>query len=288
MSARWVLALTILSIFGAHGLVYLLMGVLPDAAVVSLGLEGARAESVAAFHTAHGTRQYHEVLADLVVLDFGTSLDGIAVADELARAVMATLPRLMLACCAIGFVSVAVALFAAADRNGLDVIASLIAFLPPYLAPFLALLLLLSVQTLLGGMAPEVWTQVLAILAIAAAPGALIAVQTSNITRRNLESDFARTLAAVGAKPLRVRLRLLHNLAAEIVPSLEKMFASMVAALLFAEPILGLGGFGTTAVRAVRRSDADLLLGVTLVIAISIGLFRIGALWVRRRYGLPL
>ena len=288
MSARSVLALTVLSIFGAHGLVYLLVGVLPDAAVVSLGLEGARADSVAAFHTAHGTRRYIEVLADLAVLDFGTSLDGIAVGEELARAVTATLPRLILAFCVIALVAGAVALLAPVDRDGLDRVASMIAFLPPYLAPFIALLLLLSAQSLLGGIVSDVWTQVLAILAIAIAPAALIAVQTSNITRRNLASDFARTVAAVGAKPLRVRLRLLHNLAAEIVPSLEKMFASMVAALLFAEPILGLAGFGTTAVRAVRRTDLDLLLGVTLVIAVSIGLFRIGALWVRHKYGLRL
>ena len=260
MSVRTALILALCSIFGAHGLVYLLVGVLPDAAAVSLGLESARPELMAAFHSAHAMRPYHIVLADLAGLDLGRSLDGVSVRGELAGSILASLPRLLAGFGLIVLVCVATALFARGSGGKLERVASLIAFLPPYLMPFLGLLLLLSLRPVLGVELSEASALIVAVLAIAATPAALIAAQTSNITRRNLGSDFARTLAAAGAGPLRVRLWLLHNIVAELAPSLEKMFTWMVATLLFAEPILGLGGFGTMAVRAVRRSDADLLL----------------------------
>lgn len=267
---------------------YLLVGVLPDAATVSLGWESARPELVAAFRSEHGIRPYWEILAGLAVLDFGTSLDGIPVRRELVDSLAVSLPRVSFAFGVIAVLCVASALLAREEGRSLDRVASLIAFLPPYLMPFLALLFLLAARPILGSELSGALAPVAAVLAIAATPAALVAAQTANVTRRNLESDFARTLVAVGAKPLYLRVRLLHNVAAEISPSLEKMFTWMVATLLFAEPILGLSGFGTTATRAVRRSDPDLLLGVTLVIAATVGLLRLLALWVRRRYGLSL
>ena len=60
----------------------------------------------------------------------------------------------------------------------------------------------------------------------------------------------------------------------------------LIAALLFAEPILGLSGFGSMAVRAVRRADPDLLLGVTLALATAVAFLRLTAFAVRRHYGL--
>jgi ABC-type dipeptide/oligopeptide/nickel transport system permease component len=168
----------------------------------------------------------------------------------------------------------------------LERLASFVAFLPPYLIPFLALLCLLTLQSSIGGRAAEALTPVAAIVAIAVVPAALNIAQTASIIRRTLRTDFARTLVAVGASPRYQRARLLNNVVAEIVPSLEKMLTSMTAALLFAEPVLGLSGFGTTAVRAVRRSDPDLLMGVTLLLAFAVGLFRLAALVVRRHYGL--
>ena len=288
MGVRTAILLAFCSIFGAHGLVYLMVGVLPDAAIVTLGIESARPELMAAFRSANEIRPYHVVLIDLAGLEFGKSLDGVPVRRELAVSLATSLPRL-----SAGFVLIAIACILTAllahEQGGMrDRLGSLIAFLPPYLAPFFALLFLLAVRPALGAGFAAALTPVVTVLAIAATPAALIAAQTANITRRNLRSDFARTLAAAGATPLYLRLRLLHNVAAEIAPSLEKMFTWMVAILLFAEPILGLSGFGTTAVRAVRRSDPDLLLGVTLVIAATVALLRLLALGVRRRYGLGL
>jgi len=288
MDVRSALVITILSILGAHALAYLLVGVLPDAAVISLGLESARSEVVAAFHADHGIRPYSQVIADAAHLDLGTTLDGIPVSKELGHALASSFPRLVIAGLAIVLASVVTAILAPARSGALDRAASFLAFLPPYVMPFLGVLVVLSVQAAFGVVITDGLSLLITVTAIAIVPGALIVAQTASITRRNLESDFARTLIAVGAPALYQRVRLLHNVAAEITPSLEKMFTGMMAALLFAEPILGLSGFGTAAVRAVRRSDPDLLLGVTLVLAGSVAVFRLFALVVRRHYGLRL
>lgn len=288
MSTRAAIVVAILSIFGAHGLVYLLIGVLPDPATIFFGVESVRQEVMAAFHAAHEIRPYTRVLADLARLDLGTTLDGVSVVHDLRNALSATLPRLTMAFIAIGLVCILTALFSRPVGKSLDRTTTFVAFLPPYVVPFIALLALLTGQSLWGVPFTEAVTPAATVVAIATAPAALISAQTASIMRRNLESDFGRTLIAVGARPLYQRFRLLHNVAAEIAPSFEKVMTSLVAALLFAEPILGLSGFGTTAIRAVRRSDPDLLLGVTLVIAVAIGFMRISALCVRRYYGLRL
>lgn len=152
--------------------------------------------------------------------------------------------------------------------------------------PFLGLLFLLVVQTGIGLRAAETVVPAIVVFAIGIGPSALVGAQTVGIMRRNMQADYARTLVAVGATPLYQRTRLLHNVTAEMIPSLEKVLTSMIAALLFAEPVLGLSGFGTLAMRAIRRSDTDLLLGATLVIALAVGLMRLIALFIRRHYGL--
>ncbi len=284
---RTALLITILSIFGAHALTYFLVGVLPDAAVVSLGLDSVRREVVEAFHT-HGLRSYPQVLADLAGFNLGKTLDGIPVTQELWSALASSAPRVLAGFLGIILICILTAFYVPVRAERFDRFASFVAFLPPYVAPFIAFLVVLVILLKLGGSPAAVVFPVLTMIAIAAVPGALIAAQTINIMRRNLESDFARTLLAVGAKPVYQRTLLFPNVIAELVPSLEKVFTGMVAALLFAEPILGVEGFGTMAIRAVRRADPDLLLGITLVLSIAVGGFRLIALLVRRHYGLSL
>lgn len=288
MDVRTALLITVFSIFGAHALTYTLIGVLPDAAMVSLGMESVREEVVAAFHADHGVKPYSQVLADLAHLKLGTTLDGIPVTQELVQALKLSLPRVVLGGIIVVLLSLLTALFTPPRIGLLDRLASFLAFLPPYVMPFLGVLIVLVIQKTVGAQISDYLLPIVTVAVISIVPAALAVAQTANIMRRNLESDFARTLVAVGAGTVYQRMRLLHNVVAEIAPSLEKIFTGMVAALLFAEPVLGLSGFGTTTVRAVKRSDPDLLLGVTLMLAISVGVFRLLTLVVRRHYGLRL
>lgn len=275
-----------LSILGAHALTYFLIGILPDAAVVALGLESVRSGVLTAFHQAHEIRPYIQVLADLLRLDLGETLDGVSVVSELLGSLQFSIVRIALAFLLMAGVCLAAGLHPFKQREAAERALSFLTFLPPYVAPFMGLAVVLLVQPAFD--AGSLFLEGVLILAITVTPGALVAVQASAIMRRNLATDYARTLLAVGATGAQQRRQLLHNVTAEIIPSMEKFYIGLVTALLFAEPVLGLSGFGTTAVRAVKRSDPDLLLGLTLTLGMTVGCCRLVALIARRHYRMAL
>ena len=168
---------------------------------------------------------------------------------------------------------------------GVKRVGDFVAFLPPYAAPFLGFVVVLGVQFFGGIAISRAVYEVIGVLALSTGGGALLAAQTARITQRNLASDFARSIRAAGATRWQLRMRLIHNLVTEIGPTFEKMVVGLAAALFFVEPILNLGGFGTLAARAVRRSDTDLLLGVTLVVACMVALARVLVATTRLTYG---
>lgn len=277
------------AVIGAHALTFFLMSILPDAAVIALGIESVRPEVLSAFREAQHNRSYLQILAGIPMLDLGQTLDGTAVTRELKIALQSSLPRLLAAFFLVCVTFIA-AVFFTSGNNGKKqkTIASFIAFLPPYVMPFIGLVTLLSLTFSYNVRLGATAYPLMATCMLAIPSGALIYSQAQSITLRCLQSDFARTLLAVGAGPCYQRSRILHNVVAEIIPSLEKVFVGLVAVLLFVEPIFGLSGFGTTAIRAIKRSDSELLLGVTLVLGVTVAFFRLISLAVRRQYGMDI
>lgn len=273
------------AILGAHGLVYLLMGALPDAAVSALGLFSADEELLSAFAQSNPPRTYLETFVGVFKGDLGQTLDGQAVTDALLSATMESAPRFGIAVLLLVAVCFVTAMCVRERTSLLQSAGDFLAFLPPYVAPFLGLALVLQMQFSTGSPFPGAGLEVIAIVSLSVGSGALLAAQTARITQRNLKSDFATSVKAAGASLLQVRRRLLHNLVVEIAPTFEKMVVSLMVALIFTETILGLGGFGTLAVRAVRRSDIDLVLGVTLVVASVVAIARISIWGIRTNYG---
>jgi ABC-type dipeptide/oligopeptide/nickel transport system permease component len=92
-------------------------------------------------------------------------------------------------------------------------------------------------------------------------------------------------LRAQGASLKAQRVLMLPNLGVELVSSLDKMLVGLLTATMFAEPILGQSGIGSLALRAVRRSDVDLILGIVLVTAVTVGACRGLSYAVRSHYG---
>lgn len=278
-SLKTELSAAVAVVLGAHALAYFLVNILPDATLIALGLEGAKHEVLANLQSEAVRRPYAETLFGLLKLDFGRTIDGVQVLDELGRALTLSAPRVA---GAFGLVCAA-AFIAAFTRRVPRTLVSFLSFLPPYVSAFLALLALLAAGAASPG---DPALGVLCMLAVAISPAMLVVGQAAGITHRNLATEFARTLVSIGANDRFLRTRLLPNLTVELVPSLEKVFVMIAAGLLFAEPILGLPGIGTTAVRALRRADPDLVLGVTLVFAFSVVLARLAAVGVRRQFGL--
>jgi ABC-type dipeptide/oligopeptide/nickel transport system permease component len=266
-------------VLAAHALVYFLVNVLPDAALVALGIQGANQDVLSTFQASVQRRDYAQSLLGLLQLNLGETLDGVRVSHELSRGLRESGPRVLVSLLLVLGTVLAVAFARRVPRRFFSVVS----FLPPYVIASLALLILLGAGAASPG-GHALW--LMAAAAVAVSPAALLAEQSAAITTRNLASDFARTMVAAGADAIYVRWKLLANLAAEIVPSLDKALVALVASLMFAEPILGLAGIGTTTVRAVRRADPELLVGVTLFFATCVAITRIVAVVVRRRFGL--
>lgn len=273
------------SILGAHALTYLLAGALPQAAIAALGLFSADETILAAFASSNQSRTYLETLIGLPVGDLGRTLDGQTVTFELGRALLESAPRIAASLVILVSLCAVTAFLVREKGMGVKRVGDFVAFLPPYVAPFLGFVVVLGVQFFGGIAISRAVYEVIGVLALSTGGGALLAAQTARITQRNLASDFARSIRAAGATRWQLRMRLIHNLVTEIGPTFEKMVVGLAAALFFVEPILNLGGFGTLAARAVRRSDTDLLLGVTLVVACMVALARVLVATTRLTYG---
>lgn len=276
-------ALLAISVFGAHALAFVVMKGLPEPAVAALGIQSAQPAARAAFEEEKATRGYLRILSDLSHGDLGTTLDGVPVTTELTAALTESLPRLTLACGLVGLAIVGVAFSPRRMLAGFAYLGTLLAFMPPFVAPFVGFGAVLAI----GGVSAD-WlrsTWLVASICLAVPAAALASAQTAAVTSRNLGLPFAVTLRAVGASQTRQRTRLLRNLILELAPSFEKLGAGLFAALLFVEPIFGLGGLGALMLRAIRRTDVDTILALVLTLALVINLLRILATMIRGRHG---
>ncbi len=277
------IAYAVATVLLGHAIAFLLVRTLPDAAIVALGLEGANAAAVAAFRATQPPRDYLTALIGIPRLELGTTLDGVSVTDELGLALRASAPRFFVA---LGGMVTAVALMASyappLGKRGVRV-AQFLAFVPPYVAPFVALGLVTSATLHTGFYLRPGLSEVVIVLTLSLPVTALALGQAAGVMSRLLETHHARTLLALGAGEAQQRRLLLPNLAHELLPSLQKISVALFGVLLFVEPIFGVSGLGTTALRAARRTDTDLMLGVVLVFATGTTVIALLGLVARRR-----
>lgn len=269
----------------AHLTAFVLIGALPDPEVSALGLWSANPQVRQSAQARSAHRGYGEVLRDLLQGDLGQTLDQVAVATEIGDALCESGPRLALSFLLIAATTGVVALLPGWAVPWTGRVASLFAFLPPFVVPFVGVGLLMWARTRLPALSEYLWGWACS-LAITLPGAALAASQTAEITQRNLNSPFATTLRALGTSRIQQRIVLLHNLTMELAPTLEKLAIGLLTAALFAEPTFGLGGIGTLLLRAIRRNDVALLLGVVLASATVVGTCRLASTAIRRRYGL--
>jgi len=277
---------SVAGIFGAHSLAFLLVSVLPQAAVAALGILSSNKELLSAFSQVNPSRTYFATLSGFLVGDLGRTLDGQPVTIELMQALGESAPRVGASIFLLAGGCIATAMWVKEEERLLWATSDFIAFLPPFVAPFLGLAAILGIEISTGAALPDAVYEIIAVMALSLGGGALLVSQAARITQRNLRSEFVRSIRAAGAGYWQTRIRILHNLTAEISPTFEKLVVGLAASLFFVEPILGLGGFGTLAARAVRRSDIDLLLGITLVVASLVAVCRLSVLVVREAYGI--
>jgi ABC-type dipeptide/oligopeptide/nickel transport system permease component len=276
----------LLSIFGAHALAFALVGALPNPAIVALGVHSGQKGARTTFEQENKTRTYVEAITDIGRGYFGKTLDGVPVSGEVGAAIRASAPRFFVAVLVMVMIVVAFAMMPLSILQPLGYASSLLSFFPPFFAPFVGLGILVSTNAVFD-LASEWGGWVLCSLCLAFPSAALVAAQTAEVMNRNLRRPFAMTVRAMGGSRIQQRIRLLNNLWMELTPTFEKLVTGLLTTSLFAEPIFAESGLGATTLRAIRRTDVDLILALVLLFALIVNLARVTSNSVRMSYGLP-
>ena len=274
----------ILTIFAVHAIAYVIIGILPDPSVVALGIFSAQDSAVEAFRTSYQIRTYPIILYDLIVnLDLGNTLDRVPVVSEINRAIGRSLPRMICACFLMVSSGLIAGLFYREKKQSswVDNWSVFGIFLPAFFLPLFIFSLLILTGFITGNNVQKIGLWLGCVMSMAIPPILLINTQSKMVMGRLLVLPFARRYRSVGFNEYKVRLRLIKNMADEIAPTAEKMVTAMLTQVILAETIFGMEGIGTITVRAVRRTDINLLLGIVLLFSCIIGLIRLSSILFR-------
>lgn len=263
-----------ISVFITHFIAYFLIQILPNPALISLGIYGSNPHALKGFSAETALRSYPEVLLGIFKGDFGKTLDNTSVSQEIWNAIIFTGPRVFIVLILLVLIVISVSYVTTKDEPRFHSLADFFAFLPAFVIPLVIFSILLPLG-LLSRLQSTFLSEIFCILAIAITPIALVVSQTRATTIVNIKSMHAKRHLSAGASIFDMRTRLLRNLFIEISPTFEKIITTMLAYIIFAEPIFSLPGLGTTVVRAVRRSDLNLLLAAIFIYAIVINSARI-------------
>lgn len=273
----------VLTIFAVHAIAYGIIGILPDPSVVALGIFSAQDSAVEAFRTSYQIRTYSLILHDLIVnLDLGNTLDRVPVISEISRALGHSLPRIICACFLMSFAGFSAGFYKEKKQNSWwDNWFVFGIFLPAFFLPLFIFSLLILTGFITGNNVQKVGFWIGCVMSMAIPPVLLINTQSKMVMGRLLTLPFARRYRSIGFSESKVRLRLIKNVADETAPTAEKLVTAMLTQVILAETIFGMEGIGTITVRAVRRTDINLLLGIVLLFASIIGLIRLSSILFR-------
>lgn len=120
---------------------------------------------------------------------------------------------------------------------------------------------------------PALWLSclVLPCIALALTPIASVARQMRASMITNLDSDYIRTARAKGVGPTRlITHHALRNALGPVATVIGFQFATMIGGAFVIEVIFSLPGLGGMTVPGVLNSDAPVLMGVIMVVAVAV------------------
>jgi ABC-type dipeptide/oligopeptide/nickel transport system permease component len=246
-----------------HGLLFLLLQVLPTASVIEGGLFSL------SFKTAAPSEgefvSYFDSVRSLLTFSPGRSLDNLPVLTLLKGALSRSGPHGVLAIViVIGATCIAGSMY----RSFRPAIGNMLLALPA----FLPVALLSVLVTLLNA---GQWASIHLAAAVSVAPAIFIAATVSRLMHFYLKSPWATAHLAQGATAWQVRRRLWRNVLADALPSVVSTYSLFIVSLLFAEYMSGTGGLGALIVLAIQRGDVAVSLFVLPLLAATLSTFRV-------------
>ena len=277
MSFQLTRLLTLFSPFAVlpfvHYLTYMLARTLPEPSSILSGIFGGLEGPLNPFSQQFKVRSYYDIIIDLASGSFGQTLDNQAISQVVTNSIFISSNSILLSLLIVVLSSLIAIFFT--GRNGAELpklFFGYISFLPVFLPVFLIFSIFLKWHPNVVG--ASAFSVLAAAISLSLIPSSLIALQSHLVTLKILDEPFANTIRAIGASEVRCKLFLFKNIALEIVPTLEKVVTSLVGAILLVEPILGINGMGTSAIRAMQRNDVELTLAYVLVFGLFVAFMR--------------
>jgi ABC-type dipeptide/oligopeptide/nickel transport system permease component len=253
-------------VVAVHALTFLMVALLPDAAVVALGILGGNRASIESFWEARETATYADQLLRLAQGDLGQTLDHSPVLTELSSSLLQTLPFIGLSA-ALAFLFAVLALNARArTRRKLAAVADTLALMPPFVFAFLIAPMLFAT--------PYVGSPAAAQVALLVSVLAPLTIMVCGIMLRFYEDATGEhfgtrlRLNGVGAREIEQLGRL--SAYVRVLSLSDRVIVAALVSILIAEPLLGLAGLGTLYARAIRTADPNLTVAISTVIAIIV------------------
>ncbi|MCW5726221.1 hypothetical protein [Parvibaculum sp.] len=264
-----------------HALTYGLMISLPAATSTVLGLLAGNPAAVSEFERSRPTTPYFEHLLNVVQGDLGLTINRAPVTNEVLNALQSSSVTVFLSLAISLLLVVGLARFSAfAEHGRLIQYFDFLNLIPPFIVPFAAAAVLFA--TPLAGSDPAVYFVLYASIVLPT-----FFMLFSTLLRLRLEEDnrpYNRVLASNGVDPK--VLRAVANSSATFILCgiLDRAVVIALVCLLLAETVLGVQGLGTLTARAVRTSDINLTIGVTLTSALIVVLTGVMATWIQHAY----
>jgi len=264
-----------------HALTYGLMISLPAAASTALGLLAGNPAAVSEFERSRPITPYFEHLLNVAHGDLGLTINRVPVTNEILSALPSSIITIFFGLAISLLLVVGLAKASAfAEQRCLVQYFDFLNLIPPFIVPFAAAAVLFA--TPLAGSE----------LAIHCALYASVVLPTffmlfSTLLRLRLEEDsrpYNQVLASNGVESKALRAAAVSSAAFVLCGILDRAVVIALVCLLLAETVLGVQGLGTLTARAVRTSDINLTIGVTLTSALIVVLTGVMATWIQHAY----
>lgn len=264
------------TVFVAHAFIYALVGALPRTGIAVLGLSAAQESSLSHFlATTDPPESYLEALARLITMEFGKSLDGVAVSTLMAQSTLTSLPVLGLS---LGITATTTMLVLVwphllaprVVRGGFEFLTFLPAFVPAFV--ILAVMVSLNQTTL----ATDGWQRtVIASLSVSVMPTSLALTTIRDGFDHEMSMGYTRTLRAMGLSRGRIVANLRKAVVIQIIAIADKIVTLQIAVLIFTEVIFAIPGFGNALLLAAQRTDINALIAFVVVISATVATARL-------------
>lgn len=275
---RTILAIAVL--FGVHALVYAFVGLLPDAAVSALGLMGGNESAVARYWSTREAPEYLDHLLGMLRGDLGLTLDRVPVSSEIWRGLLSSGPIIFISLMATVILGRVVLTLSRTSLKPWIAWLDAGAFIPPFVIP-----LVFSAALYASPQADNPAAAIACLLLSLLIPSA--ALTGAFLARYQIEEFAAPYVTSLGINGLpetEVRRLVSASSLSRLLRNADRVAVLNFVCLMLAEPILGQAGLGTLASRAIRTADPNLILGVTVFIALVVTVSGILASWADRIY----